>query len=205
MFMPLAILLGTRGDQILTRWVGKDFATHSAPVCRSCCWVTCSPSVRQFSSGMSLTGAGKHQRYARGMLAEAIVVIVCLWFVVPHKGIAGAAWVATGAMIANRGMFAPWLICREIGIPWPHYMRMIYIGPLLAALPPAALSILLAHTLLPGEAWPPLIAHGIIICIVYAGLAWMLCVEREHKTVMQSWIRHRLRQGTAATAANPAA
>ena len=177
---------------------------HSAPVLPILLVGYVLAIVGQFSSSMLLIGAGKHRRYARGLLAEAVVLIFCLWTVVPRYGITGAAWVATIAMIANRGIFAPWLVCREIGIPWPHYMRMIYVGPLFAALPPVALSILLARTLLPGDTWPQLAVHGILICLVYAGAAWMLCVEREHKTAMLSWISQRLHE-RAARASNPAA
>ncbi len=177
---------------------------HSAPVLPILLVGYVLAIIGQFSSGMLLFGAGKHQRYSRGLLAEAVVLIVCLWFVVPQRGIVGAAWVAAAAMIANRGLFAPWLICREIDIPWAYYMRMIYVAPLLSAIPPAALSILLARTLLPGDTWPQLAVHGILICLVYAGAAWMLCVEREHKTAMLSWISQRLHE-RAARASNPAA
>jgi O-antigen/teichoic acid export membrane protein len=192
MFMPLAILLWTHGDQILTRWVGENFATHSAPVLPILLLGYVLAIVGQFSSGMLLTGAGKHRRYARGLLAEAVVVILALWFVVPRYGIIGAAWVATAAMIANRGIFAPWLVCREIGIPWLNYMRQIFIGPLVAAIPPFAASTLLARTLLPDGTWPQLAVHGILIAILYAVGAWMLCVEQEHKKLLQSWILQRL-------------
>lgn len=188
MFMPLAILLWTRGDQILTRWVGKEFAMHSAPILPILLVGYVLAIVGQFSSSMLLIGAGKHRRYARGLLAEAVVLILCLWVVVPRYGITGAAWVATIAMIANRGLFAPWLVCREIGVPWPHYMRKIYVAPLLAAIPPAALSILLARTLLPAATWPQLATHGILITMIYAALAWTFCLDREHRSAVQSWV-----------------
>jgi O-antigen/teichoic acid export membrane protein len=188
MFMPLAILLWTRGGQILTRWVGKDFAMQSAPVLPIVLTGYVLAIVGQFSSSMLLMGAGKHRRYARGLLAEAFVVILCLWWIVPRYGITGAAWVVTIGMIADRGIFAPWLVSHEIGVGWLHYMRMIYVAPLLSAIPPAALSMLLGRTLLPAATLPQLAAHGILICIVYAVLAWIFCLDREHRSTAQSWV-----------------
>jgi O-antigen/teichoic acid export membrane protein len=187
MFMPLAILLWTRGDQILTRWVGRDFAMHSAPVLPILLIGYVLAIVGQFSSSMLLIGAGKHRRYARALLAEAFVVILGLWWIVPRYGIIGAAWVVTIAMIVNRGMFTPWLVSNEIGVRWLHYMRMIYVAPLLAAIPPAALSMLLARTLLPAATWPQLATHGILIGLVYAASAWFLCLDQEHRRTVQSW------------------
>ena len=188
MFMPLAILLWTRGDQILTRWVGRDFAMHSAPVLPILLIGYVLAIVGQFSSSMLLIGAGKHRRYARALLAEAFVVILGLWWIVPRYGIIGAAWVVTIAMIVNRGMFTPWLVSNEIGVRWLHYMRMIYVAPLLAAIPPAALSMLLARTLLPAATWPQLATHGILIGLVYAASAWFLCLDQEHRRTVQSWV-----------------
>jgi O-antigen/teichoic acid export membrane protein len=202
MFMPLAIFLWTRGDQIVARWVGEAFAVQSAPVLRILLPAYALAMVGQFGSSMLLMGMGKLRRYARGLVVEAVVVILALWWLVPRYGITGAAWGVAVAMLAVRGVVASRLVCREIGLAWPSYLRLVYATPLVAAIVPAAVSFLFARTVLPADTWPQLAAHACLIGVTYVPLAWTMCVEREHKVLLQSWLWRRPRSRRNAPAAH---
>jgi len=190
MFMPLAVLLATRGEQLLSRWVGADFARHSAPVLPILLLGYVLAIVGQFSSSMFLIGSGKHRRYARGVLTEACVTIAVLWWVVPVYGIVGAAWVVTTTMIVNRGFFGSWLVCREIGMPWLTYIRSVYLAPFASAVIPAGCSLWLARTVLPDATWPQILAHAVVIGVVYLIPAWTFCLAPEHRNTVKVSVTH---------------
>src|SRR5579871_1727046 len=99
---------------------------------------------------MFLQGLGKHQRYARSLLAEAIVALVLLMIAIPRWGIEGAAWVSAALMLLNRGVVTSWLVSKTIRLSCGQYLRSVYGAPLLATLPALALSIWLRSTILPG-------------------------------------------------------
>ena len=139
--------------------------------------------VAQFSSGMLLQGMGRHQRFARGLLVEAIAVLVSLVFVLPRYGILGVAWTTCICMILNRGIFAPWLVTRELKISFPWFMNSIYTWPMLAAVPVAALAYRLLHQVtcraIPGFSSLPWVRW---FTVVYFGLAFFVCLPAIHRT-----------------------
>ena len=143
--------------------------------------------VGQFSSGMLLQGMGRHQRYSRGLLVEAIVVAGSLVYVIPRYGIMGAAWVVAGAMVLDRGLFAPWLVSREMGFSFLHFMHSIYTVPTLVGIPVAALALWLRVTILPGNNLLQLAAIGAIVAASYLALAFFFCLPREHRALIGGW------------------
>ena len=72
MFMPLAILLGIYGGQFFRLWIGAAGAAQAAPLLPILLIGYVLAVVAQFSSSMLLLGLGKHQRYAKGLFAEAV-------------------------------------------------------------------------------------------------------------------------------------
>jgi len=191
-FMPLAILLWTYGDQFFRLWIGLAGARQAAPLLPALLVGYLFAVVAQFNSSNILLGLGKHQRYAKGLLAESVLAIVALWFIIPRSGILAAAFTIAALMLINRGLFAPWLVARTLGIGFASFMRNIYVWPLLAALPVLALAYVLRATVLPGTTWLQIFAAAILIAVPYYAIAFAFCLEHDHRLLLRRWITSRL-------------
>jgi O-antigen/teichoic acid export membrane protein len=190
-FMPLAILLGTHGSQLLAFWVRPQFASQSAPVLPILLLGYVIGVVGQYSASMLLQGLGKHQGYARSLMLEAVAALILLWVVIPRWGIVGAAWVIAALMILNRGLVASWLISRTLGISFSQYVQSVYVGPALAMLPVVALSLWLRATILPGSNWIQIVTVAAILGASYYSLAFFVALDRRHRMLLTSWIASR--------------
>ena len=190
-FMPMAILLLTHGGQFFQFWVGAEVAAQAAPLLPILLIGYVFGVVGQFSSGMLLLGLGKHQRYAKGLAAEAVLTLVALWLVVPRWGILGAAWITASLMLLNRGLFAPWLVSRTLSLPFSRFLTAIYVRPLCASIPAIALAYGLRATALPGANWLQIFAAGAAIGAVYYGIALLVCLDRDHRSLLWGWTARR--------------
>ncbi|HYL37274.1 MAG TPA: oligosaccharide flippase family protein [Bryobacteraceae bacterium] len=193
-FMPLAILLGTCGKPVLALWVGRPFAGQSAavlPILLAGCVIGV---VGQYSASMLLQGLGRHQRYARSLLMEAVAGVLLLLVAIPRWGIVGAAWVAASLMILNRGLVASWLISRTVGISFTHYLQSVYAWPALIALPVFGMACWLRSTALPGANWIQIFALAGALGASYYSLAFCTALERRHRALLLSWIGSRWNQ-----------
>jgi hypothetical protein len=120
-------------------------------------------------------------------------VLVSLIWVLPRYGIMGVAWVTCICMVLNRGLFAPWLVTRELKISFPWFMHSIYTWPVVAAVPVAALAYRLRDTTVPGNTWVQLFAIGAAVSAAYFGLAFFLCVPASHRSQFLSVVWRTLR------------
>ncbi len=191
LFMPLALVFWIFSDRIFQRWIPAA-ASYAAPLLPVLVTGYMIGFVAQYSSGMLLQGLGRHQRFSRGLLVEAIGVIALLLFVIPRYGIFGAACVIAGCMILNRGIFAPWLVSREMGFSYFHFMQSIYTRPFLTAIPVAALAWFLRTTILPGYTWLQLLAVGAIVATAYFGMAYFACLPPHHRSRLSGLVAQRL-------------
>jgi O-antigen/teichoic acid export membrane protein len=181
LFMPLALVFWIWGDRIFNLWV-PSIAGKSAPLLPILLAGYMLAIVAQYSSGMLLQGMGRHQRFARGLLVESVAVLISLIFVLPRYGILGVAWVTCICMVLNRGLFAPWLVTRELKISFPWFMHSIYTWPAAAAVPIVALAYRLRSSILPGNTWFQLFAVGAIIAAAYFVIAFFSCLPANHRS-----------------------
>ena len=191
LFMPLAILFWTHGPQLLAFWVGAQFASQSAEVLRVLVAGYLIGVVGQFSAGMLLQGLGKHQRYARALLFEALLTLAVLLIAIPRWGIVGAASVSAGLMIVNRGLVASWLVSKTVGLSFVEYVTRVYGPPVVAMAPAMALTTWLRSTLLPGTTWMQLIGAAAMAGAAYYSLAFFIALEPAHRRLLTNWIGSR--------------
>jgi O-antigen/teichoic acid export membrane protein len=187
-FLPIGIFLYTHGSPFFAKWVGQRVASHSAPLLPVLLLGYLLGAVGQSCSGMLLMGIGKHQRYARGQVAETVLGFLLMWFVVPRYGILGAAFVISTLMILNRGLYTSWLVSRVTGQPFLRYLHGVYARPAAVAVPVAGLALWLRSTVLPGQSWAQLVFLAGILGITYYALAFFFCLEREHRASLLNWI-----------------
>jgi O-antigen/teichoic acid export membrane protein len=191
LFMPLALALWVYPDRLFVLWA-PSMASHSAPLLPVLLTGYMIAVVAEFSSGMLLQGLGRHQWIARGTLAEAIAVVALLIFALPRYGIMGAAWITAGCMVLNRGLFAPWLVSREMKFSFAGFLNSIYTRPVLSAIPAALLACTLRFTILPGRSWLQLFAAGAMVATVYFAVAFFLCLPAEHRSRVRGLVMDRL-------------
>ena len=181
LFLPLACFLLVYGHSVIELWMGASMANHAGPLLPIFLLSYTLVLAAQFNSSSLLFGLGKHGGDARGLVVEAIAFVAALSYVVPRYGIWGAAWVSAILMIAVRGIYTPWLVSQALECSFFRYMAGIYVRPLLAAVPTAALAFGLKSTLLPGRSWPELIAAGALTAGFYLLLALFACVAPHHR------------------------
>ncbi len=191
LFMPIAIAFWVYGDAIFQLWV-PSFARFSAPLLRIMLVGYMIAVVGQFSSAMFLQGLGRHQRYARGVMTEAILCVGILIFVIPRYGITGVAWVVSALMILNRGLFTPWLVSREMHFSFPRFVGSIYVWPFASGIPAFAIAMLLKSSVLPGRTLIQLAAAIVVIAVAYFAVALFLCVPPSHRVLLRSWLAPKI-------------
>jgi O-antigen/teichoic acid export membrane protein len=186
LFMPLVLALLVYGRELIQLWVGAAFADHSAPLLPIMTLATAFALAGQFNSSAILFGLGEHGAYARGVLAEALLNITAMIFVIPRYGILGAAWVSACLMLVNRGFYTPWLVCRALDFGFFEFLRSIYLRPVLIGLPVLALAYLAKVHGLGGSTWLEVIAGSGGIALLYGILAFFFCIERSHRGLFVS-------------------
>jgi len=193
LFLPVAIFLSVYGAELIRSWIRKpEYVAASAPLLPVLLAGTTFAIAAQFNSSSILYGMAKHRWFARGMLVEGLALVTALWFVVPRYGIQGAAWTAALLMVADRGLFTPWLLCRYLGHSYAHYMASIYARPLAAAVPVVAFAVWLKAHAIPGTNLVQVLMAGATIAAVYYPIAYAVALERDHRAVLKDWALARL-------------
>jgi O-antigen/teichoic acid export membrane protein len=175
LFMPAAIFLGLYGPALLQRWV-PQIAEASAPLIRVMTIYFLFAVAGQYNAGAVLMGQARHSGFAKIMVAEVVITVAGLVFVVPRFGVLGAAWVVTASILLTRGLAVAVLICRVNGFPVASYLRGIYERPLLAAAPVALVALAL-RGLLAGTTWLELIVAAGAIALAYYAIAFVVVLE----------------------------
>ncbi len=193
-FMPLAILLGTYGPQLLTLWVGPSFASHSAPVLLPLLVGCVIGVVGQASAGMLLQGMGRHQGYARAVFAEAVAGLLLAIAIIPRWGILGAAWLGAALTVLDRGLIGAWIVSRTLRLKLAKFLWSVYGPPLLAALPVLMLAMWLRAASAPGIGWIQILGVAVLIAAAYYSAALFVAVDRRHRSVVEAWLSKLRRQ-----------
>jgi O-antigen/teichoic acid export membrane protein len=182
LFLPLSIVLWVYGADIFRLWVGGDAAMESARLLPVLVLGATFGVAGQHNSNAALFGLGKHRGFAYGLLIEGLLGASGIALVLPTYGLLGAVAVSTVLLLANRGLWAPWLVCRHTRTPFFWYMREIYLRPIVTAAPVLLGASLLRLSVLPGTSWPELATAAASIGLVTYALAWAVCVRPEHRS-----------------------
>jgi len=191
LFMPLAIVFSMFGYELFRLWV-PPAVQYAAPLLPILTVGYMIAVAAQYSSGMLLLGLGRHQWFARGQLIESIICVGALIYVTPRFGILGAAYVVAGCMIVDRGLFAPWLLSKELELSFMDFMLSIYMRPMLIALPVAVLAMWLRTSILPGVNWLQLFSASALVAVAYFIPAFYICLAEHHRTMLLRWVGARL-------------
>jgi O-antigen/teichoic acid export membrane protein len=195
LFLPVTIFLGVYGPPLLGVWLGPQFGANCAPVLLALLAGITIAQAGQSNSVSILYGMGRHQRYARALVVEAVITLSAVALVVRPFGIVGVAWVVSSMMLLNRGFFTAWLLSQEIGVAYFRFLWAVY-QPLLMATPVIGLLFALRWTILPGRNWPQLILGGIIATVCYFPVA-LMTLRPDHRELLAAKIRERVSRPAA--------
>jgi hypothetical protein len=70
-------------------------------------------------------------------------------------------------------------------------MGTIYIRPIAAAAPVIAIAYLARATVLPGSNLLQMVAAGALIAVLYYSLAYLICLDQAHRSLLETWLRRR--------------
>jgi len=191
LFVPLALFLLIYGRELVSFWMTEAVAERSALLLPIMVPTIAFVMAGQFNSSAILYGLGKHQRYAFGLMVEAVLNVTGMLLFVPRFSIVGAAWVSSILMLSIRGLYTPYLVCKNLDASFVDYMLAIYLRPLLTALPVAAVGMLL-KSYLPGGNLIELLAVSGSIGVMYFGLAFFTCFETNHRQRLFDWMWRKL-------------
>ena len=191
---PLALGLTLRyGTELLRVWINPEFALRSGSIIPAI-----APSAPRWESPRSsipssiLYGLGKHQLYAYSLLVEGVLSTVALYVAIPRYGLAGAAWVTAVFMVVNRGLVTSWLFCRGVNRSFGVYLRDVYLGPTVSAIPIFLGVWWIKIHWLPGRNWTQVLAGLALVTAAYYLVAFFVCVNKEHQMIPWRWVKERL-------------
>jgi O-antigen/teichoic acid export membrane protein len=187
-YMPILIVLGLFGRQLLRLWLGLQFEANSGPLLTPLVFSSAFVLGGQFNSAAVLFGLGEHRSYARLLTCEGLLSLATLVVVVPRFGILGATFVVSGLMIALRGIATPIILCRTLGISFLRYMSAIYCRPAMTAFLVLALVVLVQRLGVRGTTWTQLAVIALGTTLVYASIAVMTCLTPIHRRLVLSLI-----------------
>ena len=188
LILPLCIVLGVFGRDMLTLWIGADRAAKTMPLLLPLL-LGAAVVASQFNSGAVLYGVAGHQGFAKGFAAEAVIGVLAMVAVAPRFGAVGVAWVVGIAGILNRGVLTSWLVCRRLNVSWRQFVTSIYGRPLAVGAGVLGLAWLIRIETGDRRSVILLLAIAALIVLVYAALGLALCVPAEHRTTMLQHLR----------------
>jgi O-antigen/teichoic acid export membrane protein len=192
LFVPLTLFLLVYGREFIYVWTTKlEYANYSYPVVRILVPAIAIVMAGQYNSSAILFGLGAHKRYAHGLMLEAGLMLAGLYWIVPRYGIVGAAALTATLMILVRGIYTPWLVALYFQSSAIGYLSAIYLRPVLAAIPVAAILVLLKQNLLAGRNWFELIFAGVFTAGAYFTLAVFTCLHEDHRSKLFSLLGRR--------------
>jgi O-antigen/teichoic acid export membrane protein len=195
LFVPLFLFLTVYGDPLVRIWISPEFALHAVPLIPVLLAASALAVGGQFNSSTILFSLRKHKPYGRALLVEAAASVLLILAVLPRYDIYGVAWVTAVAMVAVRGIYTPWLLCRQLRFPLASFLGAIYLRPLAAGVPVGAALLLLSRAALPGASWLQLGFAALFTATAYFLLVFFFCVHPDHRALalrlLSRWIPGR--------------
>ena len=199
LILPLSILLWAYGPELFRLWVGQDVAAGSSPLLPVLVAGASFGLAAQQNSTAVLYGLGKHRGFAYGLLAEGLLGLAGMAYVLPRYGLLAGVCVSTTLLLVNRGLWAPWLVCRYTRQPFSVYMREIYLWPTIVGIPVLLGGYVLKLSTLRGSTWVEIVVAAAMVGTAYYGLASLVILEPGHRASLREWIvRLRVRWSPAA-------
>ena len=104
----------------------------------------------------------------------------------PRYGLTAGAIIASVMMVANRALYTPWLLTRELDANYFGFLSGVNL-PLIAAIPVGA-ALFALKRVVPGNNWLQLISAGAVTLLIYLPFAWNF-LQKDHRLLFFSKLR----------------
>ena len=188
LILPLCILFGVFGRDMLTLWIGADRAAKTMPLLLPLL-LGAGVIASQFNSSAVLYGVAGHQGFAKGFAAEALIGVLAMLAVAPRFGAVGVAWVAGILGSLNRGLLTSWLVCQRLNVSWRQFVAAIYGRPLAVGAVVFGLAWIIRIETGDGRSWMLLLAIAALILATHAALSIAWCVPDAHRAILFQHLR----------------
>jgi hypothetical protein len=125
------------------------------------------------------------------LLVEAAAASVLVFYFARAGSVWYAAIACAAAMVANRGVMTPWLLCRHLQYPLSRYFAAVLVPPVGAGLLTAIVIKVCHVTWLPGTTYLHIFVALALTSAVFLLIGGRLCVFPEHHGWVIAVIRNR--------------
>jgi O-antigen/teichoic acid export membrane protein len=187
--MPIAATFVVTGPRFIGLWMGAEYAQLAGTILRVITVPLIVLAGYQVVSA-AMFGVGKHGRLIPVFIGEAVVNVVLSIFWVRKYGVLGTAYGTMIPRVIVSTIIGPWYARKAIGIHLPTFWKTVFVMPVLAMVPFAAVSYGLER------AWPSqniavYFTHVAVLLPVAALGAWFLCVTEQERAMVRGLIGRR--------------
>ncbi|HEY3335543.1 MAG TPA: flippase [Candidatus Limnocylindrales bacterium] len=194
--LPAVVWLVVLGPRILAAWVGPGY-DDAVPALRVLSLVFLLGAL-QAPSAVLLRGIGEVRAIAAVVAAEYVVNIILTVTLLPVVGIVGAAIGTLVPQSISGLIVVPWLACRAVGVGYRTFLRRAVLPAVLVAVP--TLLVLVAFdTLAVADAWPGVIAAGLLSVAVFGGLYLLTTASHAERAIARDTASSAARRLVART------
>jgi O-antigen/teichoic acid export membrane protein len=187
--LPVGITFVVLGTEFIRLWMGAEFAGPSGQVL-AILGVAIVASTPSFVTNMVLYGISRHNLSAYLKMAEAAMNLVLCIVLARQYGIVGVAIGAAVPLVISSAIVMPWIVCRAVGYPLARFYAATLTGPLLAAIPFAALLAWMRANHVFGSL-VEFFAAVAAACVVYAASVFFVALDAREREWALSHLRRR--------------
>jgi O-antigen/teichoic acid export membrane protein len=177
--LPACVILIFMGDQFIRIWMGVEYASIGGAVLIILA-VKSAIGLPQYTANNVLYGISRHNIMGYSRIFEAILNVVLAVSLIPKFGIYGVAIGFAIPHIILTFLVLPMIVSRSLKLRLFAYYRYVYVGPMLSALPLAAVSFVFRERF----AAATLTEIGCQVCLLvvtYFVTAWLVCFSKRER------------------------
>jgi O-antigen/teichoic acid export membrane protein len=171
--LPLCLGFIFLGRQFVTLWMGEAYAGSAALL--TVLTVAQLGSMSQFASAFVLTGIARHRALAYFVLAEGVVNLALSIFLVKRMGLIGVAWGTVIPHLLCTSLLVPLYTLHVLRLSVREYLVKACLGPVLCAIPVAALGYVFSMVAAPS--WLTFAGEAIAMSGVFGVISYFVCLS----------------------------
>jgi O-antigen/teichoic acid export membrane protein len=179
--LPLCIGFVFLGEQFITLWMGKTYA--SSAIFLVVLTIPQFTGLSQYVSALVLAGMAKHRILAFIVITEGVVNLLLSIILVRKMGLIGVAWGTVIPDVICTALIIPFYTLRILNLGVREYVTRAFLRPVLASLPIAALGYAFSR-MVASVSWSLFGSEVAIICGVFAVLSYFLCLDTQQRAIV---------------------
>jgi O-antigen/teichoic acid export membrane protein len=187
--LPLCIGFIFLGEQFITLWMGKAYA--SSAIFLIVLTIPQFTGLSQYVSALVLAGMAKHRVLAFVVMAEGVVNLVLSIILVRKIGLIGVAWGTVIPDVICTAIIIPYYTLRILKLDVREYVTRAFVRPVIASLPIAGLAYAFSR-MVEVPTWGLFGAEVAAIAGVFAILSYFLCLDSAQRAMVAGRVANLL-------------